>query len=134
MAAEHRPIEIIQARGLISQLSTAAFLVDDDGSLLFYNGAAERLLGLRFDEAGPMPADEWGTRFRPRLPGGRELAVEELPLTIALRQGRPGHARMEITGADGDDHTIAVTAMPIQARGSQRGAFAIFWPVSGDDS
>jgi PAS domain S-box-containing protein len=132
VTADQKPIEVIQARSLISSLSTAAFLVDGEGTLLFYNEAAEELLGLRFEDAGPMAPDEWGTQFRPRVPGGEELTVEELPLTIALRQGRPGHARMEITAADGEDHQIEVSAMPIKAGGSQQGAFAIFWPVAGE--
>ena len=133
MTTEQKPIELIQARILISSLSTAAFLVDREGTLLFYNEAAEELLGLRFDEAGPMGPDEWGTQFRPRVPGGRELTVEELPLTIALRQGRPGHAHMQITAADGEDHEIHVSALPIEAGGSQQGAFAIFWPGARED-
>jgi PAS domain-containing protein len=132
MSAEQKPIEMIQARSLIARLSTAAFLVDEEGTLLFYNEAAEGLLGMRFEDAGPMAPDEWGTQFRPRVPGGRELEVEELPLTVALRHGRPGHVRMEITGADNADHEIAVSAMPIEAGGSQHGAFAIFWPVEPD--
>ena len=129
MAAMQRPIEVIQARNLIASLSTAAFLVDEAGTLLFYNEAAEKLLGMRFAQAGEMPADQWGSRFRPREPGGRELAVEELPLTIALRDGEPGHAPMEITGADGEEHRIAVSAIPIRGRSGQHGAFAIFWPA-----
>ena len=129
MAAAQRPIELIQARSLIASLSTAAFLVDEAGTLLFYNGAAGELLGIQFDQAGELPADDWGSRFRPRVPGGRELAVEELPLTIALRDGEPGHAHMEITGADGDDRRIAVSAIPIRGRSGQHGAFAIFWPA-----
>jgi len=128
MAAAQRPIELIQARSLIASLSTAGFLVDGDGTLLFYNEAAEGLLGLRFEEAGEMHPDDWGSRFRPREPGGKELAVDELPLTIALREGDPGHARMEITGADGEDHRIEVSAIPIRGLSGQRGAFAIFWP------
>ena len=130
MTRAQRPIELIQARSLIASLSTAAFLVDDGGTLLFYNEAAGELLGMRFDDAGEMPPEDWGTRFRPREPGGRELAVDELPLTIALREGEPGHARMEITGADGEDHQIAVSAIPIRGQSRQRGAFAIFWPAA----
>jgi PAS domain S-box-containing protein len=130
VSVTQRPIELIQARSLISTLSTAAFLVDQEGTLLFYNEAAGRLLGMRFEEAGEMPPQDWGNRFRPREPGGRELAVEELPLTIALREGEPGHARMEITAADGEDHQIAVSAIPIRGRSGQHGAFAIFWPAS----
>jgi PAS domain-containing protein len=129
VSAEQKPIELIQARSLISGLRTPAFLVDADGTLLYYNEAAGRLLGLRFEDAGPMAPDQWGTEFKPREPGGRELTVEELPLTIALRQGRPGHARMEITDAGGEDHQIEVSALPIKGGESQRGAFAIFWPA-----
>lgn len=129
MSTTQRPIELIQARSLIASLSTAAFLVDEDGTLLFYNDPAGELLGISFGEAGEMPADEWGSRFRPRQPGGRELAVEELPLTIALRDGEPGHAPMEITGADGEEHRIAVSAIPIRGQAGQHGAFAIFWPA-----
>ena len=130
MAATQRPIELIQARSLIASLSTAAFLVDEAGTLLFYNEAAAELLGMPFEEAGEMAPDAWGGRFRPRKPGGRELTVEELPLTIALRAGEPGHARMEITAADGEDRQIAVSAVPIRGQGGQHGAFAIFWPAS----
>ena len=129
MAAAQRPLELIQARSLISSLSTAAFLVDEAGTLLFYNEAAGQLLGIQFDDAGEMPPEDWGSRFRPREPGGRELSVEELPLTIALRDGEPGHARMEITGADGDDRQIAVSAIPIHGQSGPHGAFAIFWPA-----
>jgi PAS domain-containing protein len=132
MSVSQRPIELIQARSLISSLSTAAFLVDEAGRLLFYNDAAGELLGMPFEKAGEMAPDEWGTQFRPREPGGRELGVDELPLTIALREGHPGHARMEITAADGDDHQIAVSAIPIRGRSGQHGAFAIFWPASTD--
>jgi PAS domain-containing protein len=131
VALQQKPIELIQARSLISGLSTAAFLVDEEGVLLFYNRAAEDLLGVRFEEAGAMAPDEWGTRFRPREPGGQELAVDDLPLTIALRRGRPGHVRMEITDANDRDHEIEVSALPIRGSGRQWGAFAIFWPVEG---
>ena len=43
--------------------------------------------------------------------------------------GEPGHARMEITGAGGEDHQIAVSAIPIRGQSGQHGAFAIFWPA-----
>jgi PAS domain-containing protein len=132
MVAAQRPIELIQARSLISSLSTAAVLVDAAGTFLFYNAAAEELLGLPFERAGEMAEDEWRARFRPRKPGGSELAVKDLPLTVALREGHPAHARVEITAADGQDHEFAASAIPIQGKGGLHGAFAIFWPASTD--
>jgi PAS domain-containing protein len=128
-----QPHEMIVARGLISRLSTASFLVDRDGTLVFFNEPAAGLLGISFEEAGPMRPGTWGTRFRPREPGGRELPIEELPLAVAVQSGRPGFSRMEITGADGTDHQIEVCAFPIVGGKTQHGSVAIFWPVAEGD-
>ncbi len=128
-----QPIELIQARNLISRLQTASFLVDADGRLLFFNESAGELLGMRFEDAGPMEPGTWGTRFKPREPGGEEIPVGNLPLAIAVQSGRPGFARMEITGANGKDHLIEVTAFPIMSGHAQQGSVAIFWPVDEEE-
>ena len=127
MAAPQHPVEIIMARGFMSNLTTPAYLIDRDGTLVFYNEAAGELLGLTFEEAGPMPAEEWGARFEPTRPDGSPMALEELPLGIAMGEGRPAHAPLRITSAAGTSHTIEVTAFPVVGRGGQTGAIAIFW-------
>jgi PAS domain-containing protein len=129
VAAAQRPIELILARNLMSSLSTPAFLVDEDGMLVFFNEAAGALLGKRFEEIGSMGPDEWGTTFGPFDDDGNRIPFDELPLTIALRQGRPAHARHHIRSLDGADHQIEVSAMPIVAAEGSRGAIAIFWPI-----
>jgi PAS domain-containing protein len=128
------PLEIIQARSLVSRLTIASFLVDREGTLLYFNEAAAELLGISFEEAGPMEPGTWGTQFRPREPGGRELAVEDLPLAIAVQSGQPGFARMRITAANGDDRDIEVTALPIMGAAEQEGALALFWPVGAEEA
>jgi hypothetical protein len=130
-----QPLEIIQARHLIGRLNTASFLVDREGTLIFYNDAAAELLGMSFEEAGPMESGTWGTKFRPRVPGGREIPVGDLPLSVAVQSGQPGFARMQITAASGEDREIDVCALPIMGMGGeiQRGSLAIFWPVVDDD-
>ena len=115
------------ARGFVSNLVTPAFLVGPDGTLVFYNEAAAELLGVGCEEAGPMPAQEWGTRFDPVAPDGHELAVEELPLSIALSAGRAAHSEMRIHAATGDERMIEVTAFPIVGHEGLSGAIAIFW-------
>jgi PAS domain-containing protein len=121
------PVEVIMARGFVSNLATPAFLVGLDGALVFYNQAAGELLGVGFEEAGPMAASEWGTRFVPVSSDGRTLALEELPLGIALGQGRPAHREMRIQAATGEQRTLEVTAFPIVGHEGQSGAIAIFW-------
>jgi PAS domain-containing protein len=127
--AAQKPLELILARNLLSSLSTPAFLVDEEGVLVFYNEAAGELLGKRFEEIGQMGPDEWGSAFGPLDEDGKPIPLEELPLTIALRKGRPAHANFMITSLDGSQHNIEVSATPIVTTGGARGAMAIFWPA-----
>jgi PAS domain-containing protein len=120
-------VEIILARGFVSNLATPAFLVAADGALVFYNEAAGELLGVGFEEAGPMPASEWAARFEPKSADGSSIALEELPLGIALRQSRPAHGELLIRSAAGEERIIEATAFPIVGHEGQSGAIAIFW-------
>jgi PAS domain-containing protein len=124
---EQHPVEIIMARGFMSNLTTPAFLVDEQGSLIFFNDEAGELLGLRFEEAGVMGPQEWGGRFEPVGLDGEPLPVERLPLSIALSDARPAHEAMRIRSAKGDSREIDVTAFPVVGRTGLRGAVAIFW-------
>jgi PAS domain-containing protein len=128
--AEQHPVELIMARGLISNLRTAAFLVDAAGVLVFFNERAGELLGVQYEEAGPMAPEEWGGRFAPTGLDGRPMPLEELPLAIAL-QGRPAHAPMRIRSGSGQTCAIDVTAFPLEGQAGQAGALSIFWERPG---
>jgi len=123
-----QPIERILVRHLGSRLAVPLFLVDTDGTLVFYNEAAEQLLGRRFDEAGEMTFDDWTTAFAARDEAGRPIEIDEIPLVQALRKRRPAHSRFDITGLDGAVRTLEVAAFPLQGQGGTRlGAVALFW-------
>jgi PAS domain-containing protein len=130
MEASQRPLELILARNLLTAISTPAFLVDDAAQLLFYNEAAGALLGISFEEAGRMTAEQWTARFGPFERDGQPVTVEELHLTRALRDGRPAHARFTIRSTDGSEHAIEASALPISGSVNQgrSGAIVIFWP------
>jgi PAS domain-containing protein len=130
MEASQRPLELILARNLLTAITTPAFLVDRDAQLLFYNEAAGALLGISFEEAGRMSAEQWTARFGPFERDGEPVTVDELELTRALRDGRPAHARFDIRSADGSGHAIEASALPISGSesGGQSGAIVIFWP------
>lgn len=128
MAEIQRPLELILARNLMTGLSTPAFLVDEDATMVFYNDAAGVLLGRRFEEAGKMLSDEWRNTFGPLDSEGQPAPLEHLPLTIALRRNRPAHSRLRVRSLDGTVHDIQVSAIPIVTTEGTRGAMAIFWP------
>ena len=126
--AEHNLV-LILARGVASSIATPMFLVDGDGTLVYFNEPAEIILGTTYAEAGELEPQEWGTMFYPEDPEtGAKLPSEEVPLTKALAKRRPVHRKVAITGRDDIRRTIAVTAFPLFARTDEFvGAVAIFW-------
>ena len=123
-----KAVELILMRQLASCLAVPVFLVDPEGTLLYYNEPAERLLGRRYDETGEMPVVEWSTVFTPTTEDGSPLPPGEVPLAVALRTWRPAHRAIVIRGLDGVARRIAVTALPLEGQGGHRlGAVAIFW-------
>jgi PAS domain-containing protein len=128
---EQQPLELILARNLMSSLSTPALLVDIHGVLIFFNEAAGQLLGQRFEEAGKMPWEEWGSRYGPFDDRGVPIPFDEMPLTITLRRGRPAHHRVTIRTVGSDNtHDVEASAMPlVSSNGGFRGAVVFFWRV-----
>ena len=115
------------ARGFMANLSAPAFLVDRHGVLVFYNEAAEQILGITFAEVGPISAEAWYDRFEPTGADGQPVRADELPLGVALSEERPAHGPLCITSAAGHTEEIEATAFPVIGRGGLSGALAIFW-------
>jgi PAS domain-containing protein len=127
-----RHLILILARNFASRLATAVFLVDAEGRVIFFNEAAEELLGTRFLEGHGMTADEYTSRFRATDESGQPLAPAETPLGMAVARRQPAHGPLTITGADGVVRNIEVTAFPLLAHaGDLVGAVAFFWERSG---
>jgi PAS domain-containing protein len=123
-------IELILMRQLASCLAMPVFLVDPNGVLVYYNEPAEKILGRRFEESGPMQVPELATIFQTFDETGSPIESQDLPLAIALSQHRPAHKRIWIRGLDGRKRQIEVTAIPIIGQQKQvAGAAAIFWEI-----
>jgi len=119
---------LILARELASNLATPTLIADAEGTLVFYNEAAEEIVGRPFTEAGEMPIDDWVASFEPREPTGERLAADRRPTRIALDDHRPSHQTLHMTSADGIERDVAVTAFPLFAHSEEFvGIVAIFW-------
>ena len=126
-----KAVELILMRQLASSLAMPIFLVDPSGSLLFYNEAAEQLLGSRYDETGEMSMGQWSNRFAPIAEDGSPVPAEALPLSIALQKQRAAHLDFWIRGSDGASKKVGATAFPLEGQGGrQLGAVGIFWEES----
>ena len=119
---------LILARSFAAQLATAVFLVDAEGTVVYFNEAAELLLGQPFIEGAGMAAEEWSTRYQPRDSEGHTVPLESLPLGVTMLKRESAHGTLTILGADGVDRRIEVVALPLFARTEDFvGAIALFW-------
>jgi PAS domain-containing protein len=133
--AAQKPLSLILARNLLTSLSTPAFLVDSDATVVFYNEAAAAMLGRSFEDAGRMTAEEWTSAFGPLDTDGRPIALDRLAITDAIRAGRPAHGEFRIRTAAGEKEVIEASAFPIIAfeEGSS-GAMILFWRLDATTS
>lgn len=125
------PIEMILIRQWAEHLASSVWLMDAAGNLLYYNEPAEEILGLRFDEAGEIHANDLTDVFYTSNPDGSPLPNEDLPVVQALTNRLPSHGQLRIRSHVGDWRHIEVTALPVVAAENHLlGVIAIFWEVS----
>jgi PAS domain-containing protein len=128
-----QPLELILARNLVSIVSLAAFLVDVDGHIAFYNDAAADVIGSRFEETGSLAREQWNAEFGPLDEQDRPLPSDRLPLAAALRDGHPAFGRYRIRAQRGLAE-IEAGALPLVGPAGYHGAIVVFWPLGEPDT
>ena len=124
----HKSLPLILAREFASNLATPLAVIDEDGTLVFFNEPAERIIGQSFAELGNLTEEEWRARFQAVRPDGTPIPTEEMPTAVARRLRRPTHETMVITTVDGGQHTLSVTAIPMLGREDElAGVVVVFW-------
>ncbi len=133
MEANAKNLVLILARELASNVATPIFIVDADGTLVFYNEPAEAIVGQPFAQVGEIPAADWGAMLKPEDLAGKKLSRRAVPPGLALLEQRPAHQSMRITGLDGQKRRLAITAFPLFAKADEFvGAVSIFWEENDD--
>jgi|SRR5919109_519218 PAS domain-containing protein len=125
--AQH-DVELILTRQLASCLSVPIVLMGPTGDIIFYNEPAEALMGVRFQETGPIKGGDTEGRVRLTDERGHEIPRDQRPSGIALRERRPAHSQMWLMSATGGRRQLEVTAFPLLAQGGGLvGAAVMFW-------
>jgi PAS domain S-box-containing protein len=97
-------------RQLVEGLAAAVYTCDADGSIQLYNEAAVELWG----KAPEVGVTKWCGSYRIYSPDGRELPLDQCPMLIALKEGRPaGPAEIVIERPDGGLRHAVVHPEPI---------------------
>ena len=125
-----KPIQLILARQLASSLATPILIVDTEGTLIFYNEAAETILDQRFDETGEMSADAWSGLFAVADEARKPVAAEDRPTMMALSERKPFSRTVWMRCGHREWLHVNITAFPlIGQEGQFLGAQMIFWEV-----
>jgi PAS domain-containing protein len=127
-SAPQHSLQLILARNLISTLATAAFIVDPDAVVVFYNEAAGEFLGIRYEETGKIPLSEWRKQMGPVDAEGQPVPGPDMPIDIAHRERRPVHDSGRARPAQGEERQVEMLALPlIGPDDSYEGAVGVFW-------
>ena len=106
---------IRMARSLASQLATAVYLLDAEGTIIYYNEAAERLSGRPFIEGAGENAEDWHRRGRPVDDEGKEMPIESTPLGITMLKREPAHGVTIFRSIEGEYRRIENVTFPLFA-------------------
>lgn len=123
-----RNLVLIRARHLAETMTTPTFLVDAAGDMIFYNEAAEGVLGRTFADEGTIPQAEVQKRLNVRDRDGNALPLEAMAGWSALQKRRPGYGQILFADFSGNDHLISVCALPLFTHPDDfEGSLVIFW-------
>jgi PAS domain-containing protein len=126
-----KSLPLILARELATNLSTPMFLLDSRGMLVYFNDAAEVLIGRTIVEIGEISGVDFGEALQLRDAGGAPMRRRDSPSGIAYFQRRPAHREVRATCFDGVDRDFSATAYPLLgAEGELHGVVTVFWPPS----
>ena len=123
-----RSLPLILAREFAANLATPMFLLDEQGTLVFFNDAAELMLGKSYSEVGAITGIDFGDLLHPEYEDGSPMLKRDTPVGVAFSQREPAHQRMLATPFGSDRQTWEVTAYPLFGRtGDMHGVLTVFW-------
>jgi len=126
-------VEMILVRQLAGYLFVPVVVVDTAATVIFYNEPAERILGVRFEETGPIDREEADRLIELSEDPAAGPDDTGRPLLTALQERRPLHARRWLLRrGDRVRLQVELTVFPIIDQEERLlGAMAMFWERQG---
>jgi PAS domain S-box-containing protein len=125
---QNRPLPLILARELASNVATPFLVLDKDGTIVFFNERAEQIIGSTAAELGELTEEEWRALLKVERLDGTPVPSEQTPSAIARRECRPHLDTLVYTREDGHSMRLVVMAVPLLAHANDlAGVFLVFW-------
>jgi hypothetical protein len=103
-------------------------VLDERGTLVFFNEPAEVVFGARFDDVGEVAAEVWDARWPVHDASGAPMSLLRSDLANVILHRTPGHQAIRVTGLDGVPRAVEATAFPLfDSLHTFVGAVAVFW-------
>jgi PAS domain-containing protein len=118
-------IELILARSLAAHLAVPAFLADAEGRIVYFNEAAELLVGRAFEDTPELTSADLVALLDPRTAEGKPIMPDQLPVLRAIASAMPAHTHAW-SGADGSKRYLA-TAIPLPDHEGVTIGALLFW-------
>ena len=126
-----RSLELILARSFAGNLAVPCFVSDANGTIVWFNEPAERLIGRTAEETPELSPADFASILDARDEDGGSTSPKTLPFVRALHDRAPALLVLGVTGADGSDW-LHVCALPLLAPdGETLGAFVACYPGTG---
>ena len=107
------------------------FLIDGEGTLVYFNEAAELMLGKTYGEVGGITANEFGARLQLAELDGTPMRRRDSPAGVAFYRREPAHRTLLATALDGSRRPFEVTAYPLFGHvGEMHGVLTVFWEAT----
>ena len=125
-----KALTLILGREMAANLATPMFLIDATGRLVYFNEAAEQIIGRTWGEVGEVSSLEFGAMLDLQDADGRPMRRRDTPPSVSFNHRRPAHAVLQAKTADGSRRLVEVTSYPLFARTDEmHGVVTIFWTV-----
>jgi PAS domain-containing protein len=125
---QNRPLPLILARELASNVATPFLVLDKDGTLIFFNDRAEQIIGSTPAELGELSEEEWRALLKVERLDGTPVPSDQTPSSVARRECRPVLDTLVYTRDDGHSMKLVVMAVPLLAHADDlAGVFLVFW-------
>ena len=127
-----KSLVLIRAKHLAESVTTPMFLADAEGNLIFFNEAAESLLGRAFVDNGALTPTDWQRSFDVRDRNDAPFPLESMSSWIQVQNEQPAMGHIKFRAADGSDNLVATCAFPLFTEQARfEGALILFWRDAG---
>ena len=128
MNGRQKDVVLILARELASNLATPMLILDHHGTVVFFNEAAEAVLGAPFAQVGEVAPTDWEHHWPITYEDGSPFSMPDSPLARVITDEAPGHQVIFMTGLDGVKRRVSATAYPLIGSTHRLvGAVGVFW-------